>query len=141
MSTKDLIKERVLNVFQVNFHNGLMAEEVFPLYEELYGATSRSNSIHTTLSQLTKEGLLYVCGKKTSPLTHKTVNVWTNDSNGIPVVQQTEVKYTGKQLQEELHILRQKNKTLEETNLRLLGVIEEVRGQLDVELKRNGTVA
>jgi hypothetical protein len=137
MSTKQQIKERVLNVFNVSFHNGLMAEEVFPLYEELYGATSRSNSIHTTLSQLTKEGHLIVVGKKTSPITHKTVNVWNlNDRSAAPVVKQLELKLTGKQLQDELNMLRLKNKTLEVTNLHLLGVIEHVRAELQTEVER-----
>ena len=72
MATEQVIEDRILTVFQG--HNELMAEEVFPLYEEAFGETSRSNSIHTTLSRLTRKGLLYVVRRQVSPLTKKTVN-------------------------------------------------------------------
>lgn len=65
----------------------LAAEEVFPLYEEQHGETSRSNSIHTTISRLTKKGLLYVVRRKSSPLTKKTVNVWKYNDGSIPVAE------------------------------------------------------
>jgi len=83
MATEQVIEERVLDVYKA--HTELAAEDVFPLYEEQYGETSRSNSIHTTISRLTKKGLLYVVRRKTSPLTKKTVNVWKYNDGSIPV--------------------------------------------------------
>jgi predicted transcriptional regulator len=129
MATEQVIEERVLDIFQA--HPELMAEEVFPLYEEAHGDTSRSNSIHTTISRLTRKGLLYVVRRQISPLTHKTVNVWKfNDGSVVPVVDNSVVKSTNKQLNDEAEILRAKNKGLEETNMRLLGLIEDLRNQV-----------
>ena len=83
MATEQVIEERVLDIFKAQ--NELMAEEVFPLYEEQFGETSRSNSIHTTISRLTKKNFLYVVRRKTSLLTGKTVNVWKYNDGSIPV--------------------------------------------------------
>lgn len=83
MATEQVIEDRVLDLYKA--HKELAAEEVFPLYEEQHGETSRSNSIHTTISRLTKKGLLYVVRRKTSPLTKKTVNVWKYNDGSIPV--------------------------------------------------------
>lgn len=85
MATEQVIEERVLDVYKA--HDELAAEDVFPLYEEQYGETSRSNSIHTTISRLTKKGLLYVVRRKTSPMTKKTVNVWKYNDGSIPVAE------------------------------------------------------
>lgn len=134
MATEQVVEERVLDIYKV--HNELMAEEVFPLYEALHEYTSRSNSIHSALSRLTKKGLLFVVRRQVSPLTHKTVNVWKyNDGTAVPVTETAAYKPTNKDLSNEAEILRAKNKNLEETNMRLLGVIEDLRNQID-NLKR-----
>jgi predicted transcriptional regulator len=130
MATEQVIEERVLDIFKAN--DELMAEEVFPLYEEAHEYTSRSNSIHSALSRLTKKGLLYVVRRKVSPLTHKTVNVWKyNDGSVSLQTVAATPKPTNKALTNEAEILRAKNKGLEETNLRLLGIIENLRFEVE----------
>jgi predicted transcriptional regulator len=129
MATEQVIEERVLDIFQA--HPELMAEEVFPLYEEAHGDTSRSNSIHTTISRLAKKGLLFVVRRQVSPLTRKTVNVWKfNDGTVVAVAEAAVYKPTNKDLSNEAEILRAKNKNLEETNMKLLGIIEGLRDQI-----------
>lgn len=129
MSTEQVIEERVLNIYTA--HKELMAEQVFPIYEELYGETSRSNSIHTTISRLTRKGLLFVIRRDVSPLTKKTVNVWhIADGTLVPVVDVVH-KPSNSELNHETELLRIKNKNLEETNLKLLGIIERLREEND----------
>lgn len=129
MATNQVIEERVLNIYTAN--KELMAEQVFPIYEELYGETSRSNSIHTTISRLTRKGLLFVIRRDVSPLTKKTVNVWhIADGTPIPTVDVVH-KPSNSELNHEAELLRLKNKNLEETNMKLLGIIERLREDLD----------
>jgi hypothetical protein len=128
MATEQVIEERVLSIYEA--HKELMAEQVFPLYEEKYGETSRSNSIHTTLSRLTKKGLLFVIRRDVSPLTKKTVNVWhIADGTPIPVLAANPDKKTPTQLQGELDVLQLRYKNLEESNAKLYILIEQVRAE------------
>lgn len=130
MATEQVIEERVLDIFKG--HIELMAEEVFPLYEEAYGETSRSNSIHTTISRLMKKGLLYVVRRQTSPITNKTVNVWKyNDGAVVHEAFVSEKKLSNNQLKAENDLLLARNKGLEEANMKLLGMIEKLREEID----------
>lgn len=129
MATEKVIEERVLSIYED--HKELMAEQVFPLYEEKYGETSRSNSIHTTLSRLTKKGLLFIVRHDVSPVTKKTVNIWhIADGTSVPVIDIGH-KPSNSELNHETELLRLKNKNLEETNMKLLGIIERLREDND----------
>jgi predicted transcriptional regulator len=137
MATEQVIEDRVLDIFKAQPE--LMAEEVFPLYEEAYGETSRSNSIHTTISRLTKKGLLYVVRRKQSPLTKKTVNVWKyNDGTTVPVVDASVTsKPTSHQIQAELDVLKARYKNEQESNTKLYGIIERLREENEKLQKEN----
>ena len=129
MATEQVIEERVLHIYQ-DFKE-LKAEEVFPIYEDRYGKTSRSNSIHTTISRLTKKGLLFVIRRDMSPLTKKTVNVWhIADGTPVPLVDGVR-KPSNSELNHETELLRIKNKNLEEANMKLYGIIERLREQIE----------
>lgn len=129
MATEQVIEERVLSIYED--HKELMAEQVFPLYEEKYDETSRSNSIHTTISRLTKKGLLFIVRRDVSPVTKKTVNIW-HIADGTPVPQVDAIrKPSNSELSHETELLRLKNKNLEETNMKLLGIIERLREDND----------
>lgn len=128
MATEQVIEERVLSIYQ-DFKE-LKAEEVFPVYEDRYGETSRSNSIHSGLSRLTKKGLLFVIRREVSPLTKKTVNVWhLVDGTPIPVLAADPDKKTPTQLKGEFDVLQLRYKNLEESNTKLYKLIEEVRAE------------
>lgn len=125
MATEQTVEDRVLEIFQA--HAELMAEEVFPLYEEAFGDTSRSNSIHSALGKLTNKNLLYVIRKQLSPMTRKTVNVWKyNDGVTVPVLISSVVE-------------RRVNKKLGETLpeiLRVLSKMDMLLGALPNDLKQ-----
>lgn len=129
MATEQAIEDRVLGIYQSN--GELMAEEVFPIYEHLHGATARSNSIHTTISRLTKKGFLEVVRRQVSPLTGKTVNVWKEHTGTTPApVFITEKKLSNNQLTGENTLLLARNKNLEETNMKLMNMIEKLREEV-----------
>jgi len=128
MATEQVIEERVLSIYEA--HKELKAEDVFPLYEEKYGETSRSNSIHTTISRLTKKGLLFVIRRDVSPLTKKTVNVWhIADGTPVPVLAADPDKKTPTQLKGEFDVMQLRYKNLEESNAKLYKIIEDLRAE------------
>lgn len=128
--TEQAIEDRVLGIFQT--HGELMAEEVFPIYENLHGSTARSNSIHTTISRLTKKGFLYVVRRQTSPQTNKLVNVWKEHTGTFPQgFVPVAAKPTNSQIQGELDILKLRYKNLEESNTKLYQLIEQLREEND----------
>jgi hypothetical protein len=85
-----------------------------------------------------------VVRRDVSPLTKKTVNVW-HVADGTPVPTLDVVhKPSNSELNHETELLRNKNKNLEETNLKLLGIIERLREendklQVDVAAFEEGT--
>lgn len=127
--TKTLVGEsfqdRITNIF-VEAGKPLSGETVVLTYREQYADSGTSDSIRTAISALTRQGALQEIGTVRSVLTGRMVMTWgINTGSVTPAV--THSKQSPKQFQAEIDLLKAEKKHLEETNMKLYGIIEELR--------------
>lgn len=129
---KESNQDKILGLFQ-EVGKPMTGEQVVILFEERWGRNATSDVVRTGISALTRNGFLREAGLVESPTTHEPVKTW--EVNDGPLTERVESlkphKQTAKQAQDEITLLLARNKNLEESNLKLLSIIEKLRNEVD----------
>lgn len=123
---------RVLVLFQTQPR--LNSTQIAEQFEEQFGRISFQTSPSTYVSQLTQKGFLRNVGEELNVQTGKQIGVWERVDGEIvelPELNGKAPKQTAHQAKAEITLLLARNKNLEETNLKLMGLIETLREEVD----------